>query len=279
MSSGLDGGLRFFSSRILPHVEEAHPTGLRRSLHIDDRATVVTVNVDADRLSVKSCDELLSESAEASVRGAFDLNADLRTMRDVLSSDPRLEPLVSAYPDVRVPGSFDATETAIRAVVGQQVSVSGANTLAGRIVERAGERLSAPVGAVTHLFPTAELIAETDLDGLGMPGARIAAIETLAEAIADGRVDLDPDAPADGVMASLQSLRGIGAWTASYICMRVLHDRDAFLAGDLGVKKGAAALGLPTSPRELEAHSERWRPVRSYAVMYLWIAATSFAPI
>ena len=270
--SELDGVLDFFSSRILPHVEEAVPGGLRRSFRAFGRSAVIEIGVADESITLDSDEEEVSAVAESVAREAFDLEADTSSVRSVLGRDPHLESLVRAHPDVGVPGSFDATETAIRAVIGQQVSVAGANTLAGRLVERVGERLAEPSGAITHLFPAADRIATANLDGLGMPAARIDTVRSLATAIAEGTVDLRPDAYASETRSALLSLSGIGEWTVSYISMRVLRDRDAFMASDLGVRKGAAALSLPTSPRELEKYSERWRPFRAYAVMYLWLA-------
>ena len=271
VSTGLEAVLRFLSDRALPHVEEVVLGGLRRSIHADGRTGVVSISISGDSVTVESGDREIASVADLAVRSVLDSDVDTSSMRSVLGRDPHLGPVVREHPDMRIPGSFDATETAIRAVIGQQVSVAGANTIAGRLVDRVGERLSELTGAITHLFPTADRIADAELVGLGMPTARIATIKTLATAIAHGAVDLRPGATE--TRDELLSLKGVGEWTASYITMRVSRDRDAFLAGDLGVRKGAARLGLPTTPKELEAYSARWRPFRSYAVMYLWCAA------
>jgi AraC family transcriptional regulator of adaptative response / DNA-3-methyladenine glycosylase II len=213
------------------------------------------------------------DDALARCRAALDLDADTGVIDGHLAADPILRPLVERAPGIRVPGAFDPTEAAVRAVLGQQVSVKGARTLAARLVERCGRRLERPRAGMTHTFPTAAAIAQADLSGLGMPGSRVRALAGLATALADGSVSLAPGSDAAATHAALISLPGIGEWTASYICMRALKDPDAFPAGDLGVARGAAALGLPTSRRALVEASERWRPWRAYAVMHLWSVA------
>jgi AraC family transcriptional regulator, regulatory protein of adaptative response / DNA-3-methyladenine glycosylase II len=270
VAPGRTAALRFFAERALPRVEEPLTLGLRRALAVGESQGVVEMHVAEDGVHVTS-ENLPERWASGVVARAFDDDGDRDAVADVLTRDPLMAPLVRACPDVRVPGAFDGHETAIRAVLGQQVSVAAANTLAGRIVEQLGRRIDPSVGSVTHVFPSPAAIAEGDLTGLGMPTGRIAAVRALAAALADGAIDLERR-PGD-VRDALLALPGVGPWTASYICMRVLRDRDAFIASDLGVKKGAAALGLPRSPGSLERHAERWRPFRAYAVMYLWLAA------
>jgi AraC family transcriptional regulator of adaptative response / DNA-3-methyladenine glycosylase II len=159
----------------------------------------------------------------------------------------------------------------VRALLGQQVTVAGACTLAARIVERCGEPLPAALagGGVTHVFPGPSRLATATLDGLGITGARSVAIRALARAVADGALDLDA-ASLDDVIAALTALPGIGDWTAQYIALRALGEPDAFPAGDLGVRKALAHNGRLASPRETMARAERWRPWRSYAVIALW---------
>jgi AraC family transcriptional regulator of adaptative response / DNA-3-methyladenine glycosylase II len=158
-----------------------------------------------------------------------------------------------------VPGAVDGAELAVRAVLGQQVSLRAAATLAGRLVAAVGEPLAAPVGGVTHLFPAPAAIAGLDPADLPMPRARARTLLGLAGALADG---LD--------LREVGTLPGIGPWTAGYIALRALGDRDVFLAGDLGVRRALERLGADPRPRAAAALAERWRPYRSYAMHHLW---------
>ena len=177
-----------------------------------------------------------------------------------------------------MPGHVDGAELAVRAVLGQQVTVTGARTLASRLVERLGKPLDAPDGGLTHRFPDPGAIAAADLSDFGVPGARAAALQTICGAIADGSLTIDAGADRDELRAALVALPGIGPWTAEYVLMRGVGDPDAFLPTDLGVRKGAEALGLESDARALTTHAERWRPWRSYAVMHLWAAYVAAAP-
>jgi AraC family transcriptional regulator of adaptative response / DNA-3-methyladenine glycosylase II len=158
----------------------------------------------------------------------------------------------------------------VRAVLGQQVSVAGARTIAGRLVRRFGKPLTAPEGDLTHVFPEPAALADADLSELGVPGSRRETVRTLAGAVAAGHLVLDRGADRAEVAARLLSLRGIGPWTASYIAMRALGDPDVFLPADLGVRRALEKLGHPGDPDSAETLAERWRPWRSYAVQYLW---------
>jgi AraC family transcriptional regulator of adaptative response / DNA-3-methyladenine glycosylase II len=177
-----------------------------------------------------------------------------------------------------VPGHVDGHELAVRAVLGQQVSVAAARTLAGRLADRYGQHLDAPVATLTVAFPTADALAGAGLGGLGLTGARQAALRTLAAALATGEVQLDPGADRDEAEAALQRLAGIGPWTAAYIRMRALGDPDVALASDLGVRRALERLGADGSPRAAAALAERWRPWRSYAVQHLWSGLALPAP-
>lgn len=192
------------------------------------------------------------------VRRMFDLDAHPAAVGEHLAADPLLAPLVARRPGLRVPGAFEPFETAVRAVLGQQVSVRAATTLAGRYVARFGA-------------PRAEVLAEAPLEALlalGVTTARARTLQTLARAVRDRVVTLEPGADPEATIAALVALPGIGPWTASYIAMRALAAPDAFPAGDLGIKK---ALGL-TNERAIIARAQAWRPWRAYAVMHLWHA-------
>jgi AraC family transcriptional regulator of adaptative response / DNA-3-methyladenine glycosylase II len=195
-------------------------------------------------------------------RLVFDLDRDMEPVVATLAEDPVIGHLVRATPDRRVPGTVDRNELAFRAVLGQQVSVSGAATLAARLVTEYGEPLAEPRGTVTHDFPTAESLAGADPERLPMPRARARALIGLARALADGDVDLYGD-PGEARRA-LAALPGIGPWTVEYVAMRALRDPDAFPATDLGVRHALERLGADASA------SQAWRPYRAYALMHLW---------
>jgi AraC family transcriptional regulator of adaptative response / DNA-3-methyladenine glycosylase II len=202
-------------------------------------------------------------TAVSRCRRLLDLDADPHVIAEVLGTDRALGPLLQRWPGIRVLGSVDGFETAVAAVVGQQVSTSGARTLLGRIIARAGEH-----DGGRSWFPRPEVLAQADLDGLGLTGARIRALTALARAVAAGDLVLDGGVDRSVVRDSLMALPGIGPWTADVVAA-ALGDPDVLLAGDLAVRRGAAAAGLPTTPAALGAHAERWRPWRSYATALL----------
>ena len=168
------------------------------------------------------------------------------------------------------PGAADGFELAVRAILGQQVSVRAARTFAGRIVEASGTPLERPVDGVTHLFPTAGQLAESSLGSLGLTTARAATLQRVAELVAAGELDLSGATDHAATAGRLLAVPGIGPWTVAYVSMRALRDPDAFPVGDLGVRLGFEALGLPSAPAAMREHAERWRPWRAYAVMHLW---------
>jgi AraC family transcriptional regulator, regulatory protein of adaptative response / DNA-3-methyladenine glycosylase II len=183
--------------------------------------------------------------------------------------------LVTACPGRRVPGHVDGDELAIRAVLGQQVSVAAARRLGARLTAAYGKPLSQPDGSLTHCFPDAQTLAAADPAALPMPGARALALTGLAGALASGDLSLGPGADRDRAAAQLLALRGIGPWTVSYIRMRALSDPDAFLPGDVGVLEALLKLGAVPPARAAAAKiaaelAETWRPWRSYAVHHLW---------
>ncbi|WP_051943226.1 AlkA N-terminal domain-containing protein [Streptacidiphilus rugosus] len=205
------------------------------------------------------------------LRALFDLDADPEAVAEVLGADPALGPLVAARPGLRSPGHVDPHELAVRAVLGQQVTVAAARTLAGRLAARYGTPLAAPSGGLTHLFPSAAALADADDADLAMPASRRRAVRGLCAALADGSVRLDPGVDRDAAGAQLLALPGIGPWTVGYIRMRALADPDAYLPSDIGVRHGLRAAGAAEN-----ADSDAWRPWRSYAVHQLWSAAGAF---
>jgi AraC family transcriptional regulator of adaptative response / DNA-3-methyladenine glycosylase II len=201
----------------------------------------------------------------AAVRRLLDLDADAAAIDAALGADGALGPLVRKRPGLRSPGAADGFELAVRAVVGQQVSVAGARTVLGRIAAAYGS--AAFAGQPWRVFPTAEQLAGADPDALPMPRARGRTIVALARAWCAGALRLTPEADPAEQRRALLAVAGIGPWTADYIAMRALGDRDVLLAGDLGVRRGAAALGI-----DLSGGRPEWAPWRSYATHHLWAA-------
>ena len=255
--------LGFLEARAIPGVESVRDGVYRRSIAPGRVAGLIQVSHAQSEL-ILEIDHARPETMLATVsrvRRLFDLDADPMAIVSSLSADPLLLPLVRARPGLRVPGAWDAFELAIRAVLGQQVSVRGASTLAGRLVERFGRPLSTGSLGVTHLFPGAEDLAEADVASIGIPAKRAETVRSIAATVAaGGRPEARP------TFQQLCALPGIGEWTAGYIAMRAFGDPDAYPAGDLVLLRAASA----ASRRELERRSERWRPWRAYAALHLW---------
>jgi AraC family transcriptional regulator, regulatory protein of adaptative response / DNA-3-methyladenine glycosylase II len=273
----LDAGalIEFFARRAVPGVEEVVGGVYRRSVPLPGGAGVVELRSgaggeDAVEGRLYLDDERDRDAALATCRALLDLDADPHAISAALGGDPVIGPLVRAAAGRRVPGVADPNELAIRAVLGQQVSLAGAATLAGRLVADCGVALEHPRGSVTHLFPPAEAIAEIDPERLAMPAARRRAVIGLAAALASGEVVLDPDGDREAIRARLLSLPGIGPWTVEYVAMRALRDPDAFLPTDLGVRHALTKLGLDGRPRAASALADQWRPYRAYALQHLW---------
>ena len=265
----------FLGVRAMPGLERVDGPAYRRSIRIGERSGWLQVEPDPKRnalvatIPVSLGDRILPLVAAA--RELFDLDARPDRIGECLGSDPQLSRHVAARPGLRVPGSISRFETAVRAVVGQQVSVAAATTLCGRIVRRFGSPVETPWPEIDRLFPEpAKLVAAgiSELASIGMPRSRATTLYELARAIADRRLDLDRVVDPEQALTELCRVPGIGPWTAQYIQMRVLHWPDAFPAGDLGVRK---ALGMP-STAAAERSSQSWRPFRAYAVMHLWHA-------
>ena len=215
----------------------------------------------------------------ARLRRLFDLDADPLSFGRHLADAPMLAGPLDARPGIRVPGAWDGFELAVRVVLGQQVTVKGATTLAGRLVDALGEGLPDHLcgSGLTRTFPSPDAVAGYDLRTIGVPASRAAALRALAEAVSVRNVDLDATADPDATRAQLTAIPGIGSWTAEYIAMRVLRDPDAFPADDLGLRK-AVGHGVPASAKELRAMAEAWRPWRAYAAMLLWQNGTAQQP-
>jgi AraC family transcriptional regulator of adaptative response / DNA-3-methyladenine glycosylase II len=262
--------IAFLGTRAVPGVEEIVDGAYRRSLRLPHGAAVVELRPAEDHIQATLHLDDLRDLGPAvqRCRRLLDLDSDPQTIVEQLGPDPLLGPLVKAAPGRRVPGHVDAHELAVRAVLGQQVSLAGAATLAGRLTETHGEPLAKPLGGVTHLFPSAEALASADV--AGMPASRRAAIKALASALATGEIELGAGADRAKAQQQLLALPGIGPWTVSYVAMRALRDPDAFLPADLGIRKALQYLGQDPSPAGALKLAERWRPYRAAASQHLW---------
>jgi AraC family transcriptional regulator of adaptative response / DNA-3-methyladenine glycosylase II len=262
--------LGFLAARAIPGVEEVVDGTYRRVVHLADRIGAITLAPLAARpaLALTVAPGLVPALTPlvARIRRLADLDARPDVIAAVLGRDPLLAPHVAARPGLRLPGAVDPFEAAARAILGQQVSVAAATTLAGRLVRALGTA-HAGGGTLTHRFPTAAEVARRGVDELaaiGLPRPRAAGLHGLATAIATGALRFDQLDLGRFVDAAC-ALPGVGPWTAHYLAMRALHLPDAFPAADLGVRK---ALGL--APAAAIARAEAWRPLRAYAVMHLW---------
>jgi AraC family transcriptional regulator of adaptative response / DNA-3-methyladenine glycosylase II len=207
----------------------------------------------------------------SSVRRIFDLAADPSKISLAFESDPLLGPLVKRRPGLRIPGAWDPFEFTVRAILGQQVSVSTGRTLVGRIVVRCGRPIPSNKDGFTHFFPTPADLASANLDGLGLTRVRIDALRELAVAITAGRFNFAGST--EEICEALAALTGIGTWTAQYVALRALYEPDAFPASDLVLRRAAATNGASLPARVLEERAEDWRPWRGYAAMHLWCSS------
>ncbi|MBA3522969.1 MAG: DNA-3-methyladenine glycosylase 2 family protein [Geodermatophilaceae bacterium] len=264
----------FLAGHLVPGVEEVVGDTYRRSLRLPHGTAVVELAARPDHVAcrLRLTDLRDLTAAVQRCRRLLDLDADPDAIDHHLGHDPHLGPLVRRFPGRRMPGSVDPAETAVRAVIGQQVSVAGARTLAARMVVVTGDELPTPDGGLTHLWPTPQSLAAAPDAALSMPATRRRTIRGLGAALADGTVDLDPGVDRDDAELRLRALPGIGPWTASYVRMRGLGDPDVLIAKDLAIDRLLRTLGVPDADRST------WAPWRSYAVMHLWGAVGAFTP-
>jgi AraC family transcriptional regulator, regulatory protein of adaptative response / DNA-3-methyladenine glycosylase II len=265
--------IAFLGTRAVPHVEELVGDTYRRSLRLPHGQAIAELTPAEGHIKATLHLDDLRDLGPAvqRCRRLLDLDSDPHTIAEHLSDDPVIGELVRQAPGRRVPGHVDAHELATRAVLGQQVSLAGAATLAGRLAHAHGEPLTKPLGGVTHLFPSAQTLAGANLrERGGMPASRIGAIQTLARALADNRIDLSAGADRAKAQQQLLALPGIGPWTVSYIAMRALRDPDAFLPSDLGIRRALEQLGQDANPGGALKLAERWRPYRAAASQHLW---------
>ncbi len=268
------GLLHFLAARAVRGVEVVDPgtNSYARTLRLPNGSATVecTLGDDAVLATFRLTDLRDLGTATSRVRRLFDLDTDSVTIDAHLSSDRVIRSIVQATSGRRVPGTVDAHEIAVRAVLGQQVSVAGACGTASRLTEEIGERVDFGVPGLTHLFPSAAAIHHAGPERIPVPRSRAEALTSLCGSLASGDVDLSIGADRAKVRAQMMDHRGIGPWTADYVLIRALREPDGFLSSDLGVKHAASKLGLPTEPRALAAHAEKWAPWRSSALFHLW---------
>ncbi|RAP58279.1 DNA-3-methyladenine glycosylase 2 [Oleiagrimonas sp. MCCC 1A03011] len=267
--------LDFLAARAMPGIERVTDDAYERVFRMRGEAGRLRVQAlageSALQLHVEHPRTDVLTDVVARVRRLFDLDAEPQAIAQGLSGDPLLRRLLRRHPGIRVPGGWDGFEIAVRAVLGQQVSVAAARTLASRIVERWGDALSlsTPDGTPLHAFPTPGALADAELEDVGVMGQRARTIRAMAAAVAASEVDFRPERGLDAFVSMWTALPGIGPWTAHYIALRALGHPDAFPAADLILRRRAGA-GRTLSTRELETRSAAWRPWRAYATLLLW---------
>ncbi len=261
--------LKFLEVRAIPEVEKVDVNSYQRTIRLDGKPSRLTVT----QVPGKRCLQLNLEAEESNyllevsnkVRRIFDLDADPLEVSRILKQDKTLRPLVNQLPGQRVPGCWSPFEIAIRAIVGQQISVKGATTVMGRIASQYGER-----GQYGLCFPEPEQLAELDITRLSMPTRRAQAIKDLSAAVANNVVRFAADVETEELLEQLIAIKGIGPWTAQYVAMRAMNDPDAFLEGDLVLEKVAFHLFSIADRKSLVKRADNWRPWRAYAGMHLW---------
>lgn len=269
----------FLQLRAIPGIETLADGRYKRVIRTGGRYALVQVQpasgCDALELCVRGAPPTALLQIVGAARRVFDLTADPGRISSDLSADRRLQALVRHRPGLRIPGAWDPFECAVRAVLGQQVSVAAAKTLATRLVERFGEPVSPPVAGLTRLFPTPAALADGNFGRLGITGPRSEALRGLARAVLCGRVDFA--AEPEAVTRQIGDLRGFGAWTAQYVALRALGEPDALPEGDRVLRREAGGEQRPLTPRELQQRADSWRPWRGYATLHLWCAASERA--
>ncbi len=257
--------LRFFAARAIPGVDQVEGETYRRTFVLGRNQGRLSIAPAEGALLAEFTENKKADVVAARLRRLFDLDAQGKRIAVHLRRDDTLKHALKKRPGLRVPGVWEPFELGIRAILGQQVSVAGASTLAGRIATRFGKTAANGHATLTRLFPTPDELADANLDGIGLTTRRAATIVNFARAVRDDATLLDADQPLDTFVERIADLPGLGPWTAHYMAMRLGH-ADAFPASDLGVRK---ALNT-TSDKEVLKLAERWRPYRAYATMHLW---------
>ena len=272
--------LAFLQARVVPGVEIVSGGRYLRSVEIDGAIGSIEVSHRGDQQSIgvkiRFPDVRLLPAIVARVRRQFDLGADIETIDRHLSADPVLAPLVAQRPGLRAPGGWDAFEIAVRAVLGQQISVTAARGLAGQLVALLGRSVPKSFRMhpdLSHVFPTAKRLSSVSSVGLRIPLARLRALKAVAEAAVGDPNLFRPFGSIEETVARLRTIHGIGEWTAQYIALRAVREMDAFPSTDIGLLRSVASIdGTPTSAANLFGRAESWRPWRAYAAQHLWAA-------
>ena len=266
----------FLARRTVPGIEVMTGCTYARTLRLPHGPATVRLDLGSERVEARFAltDQRDLEPGVQRCRQLLDLDTDSVIVDEFLGRDPFLAASARAHPGLRVPGHGDGFEVAVRAVVGQQISVAGARTIVGRLVNVYGEAFDGAAG-LTRLFPTPASLAAVDPEQLPMPRSRGRALVAVAEAVDAGEVVLDRSRDLADVRRALLALPGIGPWTADYIALRALGDPDVFLSTDLGVRQGLALMGLAERGPEIVA---AWSPWRSYALMHVWKSLDEQAP-
>ena len=276
--------LEFFSARAIPAVECVVDKRYLRTVRIEDKPGIIELQIDADNmmLALHGIETGALFQIVQRCRELFDLDAPMREINDVLSKDSLLRPLLRAQPSIRVPGAWDGFELTVRAILGQQVSVKAATTMAGRIAMTYGESIEKSLAAAVtghdliYLFPQPEKLVRARFNNIGLTASRAETLRSVSKAVLDGTLSFDSSQDPVVFYESLTSIRGIGEWTAQYVAMRALKNPDAFPASDLGLLRSLDQQGeARMQPAELEALSQNWRPWRAYAALLLWSSTPS----
>lgn len=269
---GYDGVFGHLAASVVPGCEEVRDGAYRRTLRLPYGNGVVSLTPAPDHVRCLLALDDFRDLATATTRcrTLLDLDADPEAVIEALTDDPELRPVVEKAPGQRIPRTVDPGELAVRAVLGQQVSIKAARTHTGRLVAAYGQPIIDPDGSLTHTFPSVERLTEIDTAQLALPRSRQRTLAALVAALAGGSIVLDAGSDWERARGQLLELPGIGGWTAELIAMRGLGDPDAFPVTDLGIRLAAERLGLPASPRGLSERAARWRPWRSYATQHLW---------
>jgi AraC family transcriptional regulator, regulatory protein of adaptative response / DNA-3-methyladenine glycosylase II len=281
-----DSMLDFLRARAIPGIEIVEKDVYKRTVEIGGHSGFIEVKhlrrkdslcVTIHFPTVQALQEIVNR-----VRRLFDLGADIETIDEHLSLDKDLGPWVAQRPGLRAPGGWDGFELAVRAVLGQQVSVQAARQLAGKLVVLHGKPMARDMAlpdGLTHVFPTAKHIAAAKDLRVGMPKSRLGTLKAIAKASVDDPGLFQPSGDVDEAIAKLTAVPGIGDWTAQYVAMRIIREVDAFPASDIGLLRGAEkVLGEPMTPKSLALRAEAWRPWRAYAAQHLWAASATRAP-
>lgn len=267
--------ITFLAKRAVAGMEWAGEGAYARSIRVGDGQGWMSVRREPDKnrlaltISMNKVDGLMQVVNR--VRRLFSLDMDMGPVHDLFYEDIHLKPLVQRLAGLRMPGSWDPFEFAVRAVIGQQVSVAAATTVAGRVAAKYGRELDMdPPPELRLMFPTPDELADADFNGLGLPRTRAGTLVQLVRALNDGRLSLHPAQDLDTFLSDMTRIPGIGPWTANYVAMRGLGHPDAFPDSDLGILKALAQNGVRPTPRQARKIAEKWRPWRASAAMLLW---------